>query len=124
MIKLTFIGRIKITEYESHGAEDPSKTMKLIDSIVDYQKGKEKLTGSAGARFDNSMMLLANVTVGTPMEKYLDEQIAKVNKARGAKQGDKNFVTKDTYFEGFNADLEPQEKAEKEEAKQREFGLI
>ena len=112
------------TEYESHGAEDPSKTMKLIDSIVDYQKGKEKLTGSAGARFDNSMMLLANVTVGTPMEKYLDEQIAKVNKARGAKPGDKNFVTKDTYFEGFDADLEPQEKAEKEEAKQREFGLI
>ena len=70
------------------------------------------------------MVLLANVTAGTSMEKYLDEQLAKVNKARGAKPGDKNFVSKDTYFGGFDADLEPQEKAEKEEAKQREFGLI
>ena len=110
-------------DYESD-RDDPAKTMRLIDTIIDYQKGKETLTGSAGARFDNSMVLLANVTAGTSMEKYLDEQLAKVNKARGAKPGDKKFVTKNTYFEGFDADLEPQEKAEKEEAKQRGYGLI
>ncbi|MBQ2096411.1 MAG: hypothetical protein II474_10945 [Firmicutes bacterium] len=34
------------------------------------QKGKEKpLSGAAGDRFNNSMVLLAAVTVGTPMEK-------------------------------------------------------
>ena len=86
------------------GEKDPAKTMKLIDSIIDYQKGKEKLTGTAGDRFNNSMMLLANATMGTSLEKYLDEQIAKVNRARGAREGDKNFVTRRTYFDGFEAD--------------------
>ena len=101
-------------DYDDHGADKPEKVLKLIDTIIDYQKGKEKTTGSAGDRFNNSMVLLANVTVGTPLEKYLDEQIDKVNKARGARPGDKNFVTKDTYCEPFVAD-DPELQAKKAE---------
>ena len=79
--------------------------MKLIDAILDYQKGKEKvMSGAAGHRFDNSMILLASVTAGIPMEKYLDQQIANVNKVRGAQPGSRDFITKEGLFEGFKAD--------------------
>ena len=72
------------------------------------QEGKEKpLSGAAGDRFNNSMVLLAAVTVGTPMEKYLDQQIAHINEVRGVHPGDKNFITKEMYFEGFAADKQP-----------------
>lgn len=80
---------------------------KIVDSIEAWAKEKNKYAKDSAQSVKDWF-----------------EQIAKVNKARGAKQGDKNLVTKDTYFEGFDADLEPQEKAEKEEAKQRGFGLI
>ena len=94
-------------EYETYADDeqpDPVKKMKLIDSILDYQKGKKKvMSGDARHRFNNSMALLASVTLGTPMEKYLDSQIAHVNKIRGAKPGSKDFLTKEGIFEGFKA---------------------
>ncbi len=80
----------------------PGKTMRLIDAILDYQNGREKLMkGDSKIRFDNSMRLLATVTVNSPFEKYLDEQIAKINKVRGAKPGSKGFITKADYYNSF-----------------------
>ena len=87
---------------EKGGVADPSKALKVVNAVLDYQKGKEKfIKGEDGERFNNSMSLLAQVTAGTSLEKYLDEQIAHVNKVRGAKQGDRNFITKADYLEPF-----------------------
>ena len=61
------------------------------------------MSGDARHRFNNSMALLASVTLGTPMEKYLDRQIAHVNKIRGANPGSKDFLTKEGIFAGFKA---------------------
>ena len=94
--------------YGDDGEPDPAAKMKLIDAVLAYQKGKEKvMSGDAGHRFDNSMALLANVTIGTPMEKYLDQQIANVNMVRGAKPGSKDYLTKEGIFAGFKADKQP-----------------
>ena len=84
---------------DKNGA-DPAKAMKLIDAILDYQNGKEKpMSGEARYRFDGSLSLLASVTMGTPMEKYLDRQIAHINKVRGAKNGDPSFIKKEDYLD-------------------------
>ncbi|SEP84277.1 hypothetical protein SAMN02910369_00716 [Lachnospiraceae bacterium NE2001] len=84
------------------GEPDPRLTMKAINSILDYQKGKEKvMSGDAKIRFDNSMRFLASVTVGTHFEKYFDEQIAKINKIRGCKEGSRDYIRKEDYFDDF-----------------------
>ncbi|MCR5451227.1 MAG: hypothetical protein K6F00_01205, partial [Lachnospiraceae bacterium] len=80
----------------------PVKTMKLIDAILDYQKGKEKVTsGEQAERFIDSMRLLAEVTMGTPHEKIFTDQLNRVNKLRGAKPGSKNYIDKKEIFVEF-----------------------
>ena len=82
----------------------PVKTMKLIDAILDYQKGKEKVTsGEQAERFIDSMRLLAEITIGTPHEKIFTDQLNRVNKARGAKPGSKNFIDKKEIFVEFES---------------------
>ena len=104
--------------FEKGNAADPAKTMKVIDAVLDYQNGKEKpMSGAAGDRFNNSMVLLASVTRGTPMEKYLDQQIKHINEVRGAQPGSKNYITKDMYFEGFEPNKQPGLQKQQEEPK-------
>ena len=64
-----------------------------------------------------SMVLLASVTRGTPMEKYLDQQIKHINEVRGAQPGSKNYITKDMYFEGFEPNKQPGLQKQQEEPK-------
>ena len=92
-------------EYEEKYTDkaDPSATFKLIDSILDYQKGKEKvMTGFDKIRFDNSMRLLADITCGTHFEKYFENQLARINKIRGVKPGSANYLTKENYFDNYS----------------------
>ena len=83
----------------------PVKTMKLIDAILDYQKGKEKVTsGEQAERFIDSMRLLAEITIGTPHEKLFTDQLNRVNKLRGAKPGSKNYIDKKEIFVEFKSE--------------------
>jgi hypothetical protein len=87
--------------YKKGNEPDSRLTMDLVDKILDYQNGKEKvMKGDAGKRFDDSMTLLTAATVGTPLEKtILQPQIDKINRIRGAKEGDPNFIRKEDYFD-------------------------
>ena len=78
---------------------DSRTAMNLIDRVLDYQNGKEKvMKGAAGERFNDSLMLLASVTVGTPLEKtVLEPQLDKINRIRGAKPGSPDYVSKEEF---------------------------
>ena len=77
--------------------------VKLIDAILDYQTGKEKLmSGDDKIRFDNSMKLLADLTVGTHLEHAFTRQLEHINKRRGAKPGSSAYVTKEMYFDNYS----------------------
>ena len=77
--------------------------VKRIDAILDYQTGKEKLmSGDDKIRFDNSMKLLADLTVGTHLEHAFTRQLEHINKRRGAKPGSSAYVTKEMYFDNYS----------------------
>lgn len=80
--------------------------VRVIGSIIDYQTGKEKgfKSEEKNQRFDESMKVLAELTVGTPAERYFTQQLDKVNAARGFKPGDpgylkpENFLSTGTFY--------------------------
>ena len=49
------------------------------------------------------MRTLAQITVGTPNEHILDEQIEKLNQARGLRPGQKGALSKDALYEKVEA---------------------
>lgn len=102
-------------EYSRENKPSARKTLDLVNKILSYQDGKEKLMkGNAKHRFDDSMSLLAAVTAGTPLEQtVLQPQIDKINKIRGAKAGDPSFIRKEDYFDDFKQEINLAETAKK-----------
>ncbi len=85
----------KLIDNPNASAKD---TMKAVNAILEYQNGKEggSLFKARNQRFDQSMQLLADITIGTPAQKYLEDQIKKVNTARGKQPGDAGYYSIDT----------------------------
>ena len=78
-----------------------SDLIKTVNSILEYQDGKEKgfSNQSKNQRFDDSMRLLAELTVGTPAEKYYRAQLEKVNAARGLSPDSPGYLKPETFLE-------------------------
>ncbi len=73
--------------------------MDAVCSILEYQDGKEAKGGSLRERVNLSMKTLAQITVGTDAEYLLDQQIEKINAARGLRPGQKGALSKDSLIE-------------------------
>ncbi len=97
-VKMVSIAREFVDKYRLDPAgdcpgfedEESEKAMikaaiKVVGTIMDYQTGKEDMRGLKGVRerFDLSMQLLASIVAGTDAERYLNEQVARVNQVRG-----------------------------------------
>ena len=78
-----------------------SDLIKTVNSILEYQDGKEKgfSNQSKNQRFDDSMRLLAELTVGTPAEKYYRAQLEKVNAARGLSPDSPGYLKPETFLQ-------------------------
>ncbi len=107
-------------------AADETNVIKTVNAILEYQDGKEKgfFSSAKNQRFNDSMTLLAELTVGTPAEKYYRAQLDKVNRARGLTPDHPNYLKPEDFLYK-EPKAEPQiteelkkeqdEKAEKEE---------
>ena len=100
--------------------------LKTVEAIINYQTGKEKgfLSSAKNERFNDSMKLLAELTYGTDAEKYYRKQLDKVNEARGLKEGDRGYLTPESFIseetlEKHNQDMERNERLEEK----REEGI-
>ena len=91
--------------HKRYGTEDekPQDAMNAVAAILEYQDGKESRGGGIRERVDLSMRTLAQITVGTPNERILDEQIKKINQARGLRPGQKGALSKDALYEKVEA---------------------
>ena len=75
--------------------------IRTVNAIIDYQTGKEKGFFSSGKnqRFNDSMTMLGELTVGTEAEKYFQQQLDKVNQARGLQPGDPKYLKPEDFVQ-------------------------
>ncbi|MBQ4371475.1 MAG: hypothetical protein II803_03580, partial [Firmicutes bacterium] len=81
-----------------YGHPDQDDYLKTLNSVLEYQNehlGEKK--GAGAQRVNDSMRLLSDMTRGTGLEKYLDQQIDKVNEARHLKPGNRGFLKKEDF---------------------------
>ena len=99
----------------SHNTGDVSEKdlIGAVNSILEYQDGKEKgfFSSSKNQRFNDSMTLLAEITMGTPAEKHYRAQLDKVNAARGLRPGTPGYLKPEDFL---HKDPEVVDTAEKE----------
>ena len=69
------------------------------------------------------MQLLADITIGTPAQKYLEDQIKKVNTARGKQPGDAGYYSIDTLRDNAFKSVKTSNELEKKVNEAGDIGL-
>ena len=75
--------------------------IRTVNAIIDYQTGKEKgfFSSEKNQRFNDSMAVLGELTVGTEAEKYFQQQLDKVNQARGLQPDDPKYLKPEDFVQ-------------------------
>ncbi len=95
----------------------------FINSVIDFQSSRMgKKSGADADAVNESLRLLANAVAGTHAEMYLNQQLNKVNKARGLKAGDPDFLRFDDLREAEEEGMREEQMSEQE--KMLESGMV
>ena len=97
----------------TYGGNYTKKNIALANAIIEFQdQYKDEKTGPLAEAVNESMKMLADFVGGSDAEIYLRQQLDKVNKARGLKPGDSDYLSQD--------DVLPQKQVEEPEVDPKE----
>ena len=87
---------VKSVKALQQGKKEPKDIVNTLSKIMEYQgKHMKDGTGPMGKDMNDTLRVLHELTVGTPLNSIVQTQIDKTNQTRGVNQTDGSFVTKD-----------------------------
>ena len=91
---------VKNVDKLTYSSSEQEDYLKAVNSILEYQDAHlSDKTGPHAQRVNDSMRLLCEITGGSGLEKYADQQIKRINEARGLQPGEPGFMKKSDFTE-------------------------
>ncbi len=79
------------------GGKTEQKVAKVMNDLVEYQNKNAAAQGSTALAVNDTLRLLSATVKGTYLEnQILDQQIGKINEARGLQPGQPEFISKES----------------------------